>query len=239
MVDTLSTSIYSEEGSFAETVIFPGDPLRAKFIAENYLDDAIMVNSVRNMLAYTGHYKGERVSVMGHGMGVPSISIYATELFKYHKVKKIIRIGTAGAISDDIKVRDIIVSTGAGTASAVNRTRFAGYDYPAVPSFELVTACNEKAKEFGIDVKFGTTFTNDLFYGEDDNLIPALQKMNVLACEMECSELFALAAKYRAKALGILTISDHIITGDETTSEERQNTFQSMMKLALETAITA
>ena len=233
----MTPHINAEKNAFAEIVLMPGDPLRAKYIAENYLQDAVQVCDVRNMFGYTGTYKGKRISVMGHGMGVPSVSIYATELINEYGVKKIIRIGSAGGVAEDICVRDIIVATGASTASTTNRVRLAGYDYAAVPDFEMLRACWEVAEDTKVDARFGGIFTNDLFYGKDENLMPALLKMNILACEMETSALYAIAAETRTQALSILTVSDHIITGEETTADERQNTFDHMMVLALETSL--
>lgn len=235
----MTPHINAAPNSFAETVLLPGDPLRAKYIAENYLENAELVTDVRNMFGYTGTYKGKRISVMGHGMGIPSASIYFHELIKEYGVKNLIRIGSCGGVADDVHVRDIVVATGAGTASITNRTRFAGYDYAAVPHFQLLKICSDIAQEQQIAVHFGNIFTNDLFYGCDDNLLPALQKMNILGVEMETSALFAIAAESRVKALSILTVSDHIVTGEETTAQERETTFDNMMLLAFETAIRA
>lgn len=233
----MTPHINAKKNAFADTVLFPGDPLRAKYIAENYLDDAVMVCNVRNMFGYTGTYKSKKISVMGHGMGIPSVSIYAHELINEYQVKQIIRVGSCGGVAEDVKVRDIVIATGAGTASATNRTRFAGYDYAAVPDFELLRNCWQVAKSEGVSAHFGNIFTNDLFYGSDENLVPALKKMNILAVEMETAALFAIAAEHKVKALSILTVSDHIITGEETTAEERELTFDNMMRLALETAL--
>lgn len=233
----MTPHINAPQGAFAETVLFPGDPLRAKYIAEHYLESAKQVCDVRNMFGYTGYYKGKKISVMGHGMGIPSVSIYAHELINEYNVKKLIRVGSCGGVSDDIFVRDIIVATGASTASTTNRTRLAGYDYAAVPDFELLKACWETADSHKIPARFGSIFTNDLFYGKDPNLMPVLLKMNILACEMETSALFAIAAESHVQALSILTVSDHIISGEETTAEERETTFNQMMELALETAL--
>ncbi len=233
----MTPHINAEKGDFAETVFMPGDPLRAKYIAENFLDDAVEVCNVRGMLGFTGNYKGKRVSVMGHGMGIPSVSIYVHELIKFYEVKTIIRIGSAGGVALDAKIRDIVVATGAGTASLTNRSKFAGYDCPATPTFDLALRCHKTAEALGIEAKFGNIFTNDLFYGSDPALIPALQKMNILGVEMETAALYTLAMEHGVNALSILTISDHIVTGEETTSEERQNGFNNMVKLALETGI--
>ena len=235
----MDTSIHmnAKQGDFAKVVLFPGDPLRAKSIASNFLENVTEVTNVRNMLGYTGTYSGKPVSVMAHGMGTPSISIYANELFSFYDVDKIIRVGTAGGIADDIKVRDIVVAMGAGTNSNMNRSRVAGYDFASIPSFELLKSCWSAVEKSGIKAKFGNVFTNDCFYSENEHLIPALRKMNILAIEMETAELYALAAKYRKHALSILTISDHVITGEETTAQERQETFNDMVKLAIQTAL--
>lgn len=231
----MTPHINAKHDDFAEVVLLPGDPLRAKYIADNYLENAKLVTDVRNMLGYTGTYNGKRISVMGTGMGIPSMSIYAHELVTVYGVKTLIRVGSAGGIAMDANVRDIIVATGAGTASLTNRSKFANYDCPATPNFELAFACRQQSQRLGIDVKFGNVFTNDLFYGTDPNLIPALKKMNILAVEMETAALYTIAMEHKVQALSILTISDHVITGEETTSEERQNGFNNMMKLALET----
>ncbi|QYK12408.1 purine-nucleoside phosphorylase [Shewanella rhizosphaerae] len=233
----MTPHINAAQDSFADTVLFPGDPLRAKYIAENYLENAELVCDVRNMFGYTGTYKGKKISVMGHGMGIPSVSIYAHELINDYNVKKLIRIGSCGGVADDVHVRDIVVATGAGTASSTNRSRFAGYDYAAVPDFNLLKACWETAESNNIEVRFGNIFTNDLFYGSDPCLLPALKRMNILCVEMETAALFAIAAEHRVQALSILTVSDHVVTGDETSAQERETTFNQMMELALETVL--
>ncbi|MCZ4338479.1 purine-nucleoside phosphorylase [Shewanella colwelliana] len=233
----MTPHINAVQGAFAETVLMPGDPLRAKYIAETYLDDVVEVTNVRNMLGFTGLYKGKRISVMASGMGVPSISIYINELIEHYGVKNLIRVGSTGGVAEGINVRDIIVATGAATASSANRTRFAGYDYAATPDFDLLKACFLTDDLLGTQAKFGNVFTNDLFYGCDENKTPALLRMNILGVEMESSELYAVAAMKRVRALSILTVSDHIITGEETTSAERQTSFNQMIELALETAL--
>lgn len=233
----MTPHINAKPSAFAETILLPGDPLRAKYIAETYLTESELVSDVRNMFGYTGFYKGKKISVMGHGMGVPSASIYFHELIKEYGAKNLIRIGSCGGVADDIYVRDIVVATGSGTAGNTNRVRFAGYDYAAVPDFELLKTCWEVAERNNVPAKFGSVFTNDLFYGCDKDLLPALQKMNILGVEMETSALFAIAAENRVKALSILTVSDHIVTGEETTAEERETTFDQMMLLALDTAV--
>lgn len=233
----MTPHINAKPNAFSETILLPGDPLRAKYIAETYLTDCELVTDVRNMFGYTGIYKGKKISVMGHGMGIPSAAIYFHELIKEYGAKNLIRIGSCGGVAEDINVRDIVVATGSGTAGNTNRIRFAGYDYAAIPDFDLLKTCWKVSEENKIPVRFGPVFTNDLFYGCDENLLPALLKMNILGVEMETSALFAIAAENRVKALSILTVSDHIITGEETTADERETTFDKMMLLALDTAI--
>ncbi len=235
----MTPHINAKQGDFAETVLMPGDPLRAKYIADTFLTDPREVTNVRNMLGFTGTYKGKPISVMAHGMGVPSVSIYVHELITFYGVKNLIRVGTSGGVSEEVKVKDIIVAMGAGSASLTNRTRFAGYDYAATADFGLLKTCWEVEQRLGSKAKFGNIFTNDLFYGCDDNKTPALLKMNILGVDMETSELYAIAAQKRVKALSILTVSDHIITGEETTAEQRQTSFSQMIELALETAFKA
>ncbi|RIY33298.1 purine-nucleoside phosphorylase [Psittacicella melopsittaci] len=227
----------AEFGDIAETVLMPGDPLRAKYIAENFLENVTQFTSVRNMYGFTGTYKGKRISIMGHGMGMPSISIYAEELYKFYGVKNIIRIGSAGAVLDDVHVRDVIVVTGASTDSKINRQRFKGHDYSAVASYENVAALVEAAKENNVPVKVGKCFSADLFYSPDFDFFQTLKTYNFLAVEMEAAALFPIADLYGAKAGCILTISDHILREEYTTAEERQTTFTQMMNVALDAAI--
>ncbi|MCJ8303785.1 purine-nucleoside phosphorylase [Shewanella sp.] len=233
----MTPHINAAKGDFAEIVLMPGDPLRAKYIAENYLDNVKLVTDVRNMLGFTGFYKGVRVSVMGHGMGVPSVSIYAHELIHNYGAKKLIRVGSCGGVAEDINLRDIIVVNAASTGSGTNRARFAGYDYAAVPDFEMLKTCWQTAEQLETPVRYGGIFTNDFFYGDPDNLLPALLKMNILALDMESAALFAIAAEGRVQALSILTVSDHVVKGGEMSTLERQTSFNQMMELALETAI--
>lgn len=229
--------ISAEKGDFAPTVIMPGDPLRAKFIAENFLEDVKLVTEVRNMYGYTGTYKGHPISVMGHGMGMPSISIYAEELYKFYDVKNIIRVGSCGAVLDDVHVRDVIIATGASTGSKINRQRFGDNDYAAVASYDDVAALVNAAKELDIPVKVGKIYSEDIFYAPDTNFFQTLKKFGFLGLEMEAAALFPIADLYGAKAGCILTVSDHILKEEYTTSEERQKTFTNMMKIALEAAI--
>ena len=229
--------IEAKPGDFAETVLMPGDPLRAKFIAENFLDDAKCVTRVRNMFGYTGTYKGKRVSVMGSGMGIPSISIYATELYKEYGVQNIIRIGSCGAVRDDIKVRDVIIGMAASTDSNVNRQRFNNFDFAACADFGLLQKVVNTAEKINKPVRVGNVFTADLFYGPNPEMFAVMEKHGVLAVEMEAAGLYGVAAEFGKNALTVLTVSDHIKTGEVTTADERENTFKDMMELTLESVL--
>lgn len=226
--------ISAEKGAFAEAVLLPGDPLRAKYIAETYFEDAVLVNEVRNMLGYTGTYNGARVSVMGTGMGIPSASIYATELVNEYDVKRLIRVGSCGAISTDVKIRDIVIGIGACTDSVVNRARYGGWDFAATADFELARAAVDAAEAAGKNVRVGNLHSADLFYNPVAHVWDTLEKMNVLAVEMEAAGLYGVAAEHGARALTIATVSDHIRTGEATSSEERQTTFGDMVTIALD-----
>ena len=229
--------INAQVGDFAETVLMPGDPLRAQFIAENWLDDAKMVNSVRNMFGYTGTYQGKRVSVMGHGMGIPSCSIYATELIKEFAVRNIIRVGSCGSVMHNIKLGEIIIAMGASTDSKVNRMRFMDHDYAAIADYNLLRTAMNVAAEQKKKVRVGNVFSADLFYTPQPEMFDKMEKMQVMAVEMELAGIYGLAAEYGAHALGILTVSDHIRTGEHMTTEERQTSFGEMITQALATAI--
>ena len=220
----------------APTVLMPGDPLRAKFIAENYLKDPVCFNETRGMLGFTGTYEGKRVSVMGSGMGMPSAMIYYNELFDFYGVSCIIRVGTAGAIRPDVRVRDIVIAMAACTTSGVNRTRFFGYDYAPAADFALVRKAAEIAEEMGVSAHVGSILSSDEFYGHDEGLARRFAEYGVLAVEMETAGLYTLAAKHRKRALAVCTISDSLVTGEETSAAERQQSFRSMMELALKTA---
>ena len=224
---------------FASTVIMPGDPLRAKYIAETYLEDSKLVTDIRNMLGYTGYYKGQRISVMGHGMGVPSMVLYGHELINDFGVKRIIRIGSVGATQKDVMMRDVILAQAAGTDSPTNAKRSSGYHMATSATFELLHNAYVSAKEKNIDVKVGNVFTGDLYYDPDQDLIPALERFGVLGIDMEVAGLYGLAQQFGIESLAILTVSDHCITGEETTAEERQLSFNNMIEIALETAIKA
>lgn len=225
--------INAPAGAFADTVLMPGDPLRAKHIAETFLTDAVCVNTVRNMFGYTGTYKGKPVSVLGSGMGIPSMSIYATELVKFYGVKNIIRIGSCGGLPLDVKVRDVVIGMGASTDSNVNRNRLAGMDFAAIASFELLEKAVAAARAKNINVKVGNVFTSDLFYNPSETLFDTLEKYGVLAVEMEAAGLYGVAAEYGINALAIFTVSDHIRTGEALSAELRQNSFNEMVEVAL------
>ena len=229
--------INAEDGAFAETILLPGDPLRAKYIAETFLTDVVLVHDVRNMFGYTGFYKGTKISVMGTGMGVPSISIYAKELITEYGVKNLIRVGSAGAVSLDVKVRDVIIAMGACTDSGVNRARFQGQDFAAIANYELLANAVTAAKAKGIKAQVGNVFTADLFYSPNSTMFDTVENMNVLAVEMEAAGLYGVAAEFGANALCVVTISDHIRTGEVTTAEERQLTFNDMIELTLESIL--
>jgi purine-nucleoside phosphorylase len=225
--------INAPAGAFADTVLMPGDPLRAKHIAETFLTDAVCVNTVRNMFGYTGTYKGKAVSVLGSGMGIPSMSLYATELVKFYGVKNIIRIGSCGGLPLSVKVRDVVIGMGASTDSNVNRNRLDGMDFAAMASFNLLEKAVAAARAKHIDVKVGNVFTSDLFYNPSETLFDTLEKYGVLAVEMEAAGLYGVAAEYGINALAIFTVSDHIRTGEALSAELRQTSFNEMVEVAL------
>lgn len=227
--------ISASPGDFAPSILLPGDPLRAKHIADNFLDDVTQVNEVRNMLGYTGSYQGVPVSVMGTGMGIPSASIYATELVNEYGVERLIRVGSCGAVTQSVEVRDVILAIGACTDSLVNRTRYGGLDFAAVADFWLLRAAADAAAARGIDVKVGNVHSADLFYNPDPEAFNRMEAMGVLAVEMEAAGLYGVAAEHGARALTICTVSDHVRTGEATSSEERQTSFNEMVDIALET----
>lgn len=224
----------ADPGDFAETVLMPGDPLRARHIAENHLENARLVNDVRGMLGFTGEYKGRRVSVMGSGMGIPTISIYAHELFTTYGVESIIRVGSCGAVDPLIKLRDVVIGVGACTDSKVNRIRFQGHDFAAIADFDLARRAVAAAERLEIPVRAGNLFSSDLFYTPETGMFDVMEKMGIVGIEMEAAGLFGCAAECRKAALAICTVSDHIRTGETTTSEERQTSFNDMVRIALE-----
>ncbi|GAE25457.1 purine nucleoside phosphorylase [Halalkalibacter wakoensis JCM 9140] len=229
----MSVHIGAKQGEIAETILLPGDPLRAKYIAETFLENAVCYNEVRGMLGFTGTYKGERISVQGTGMGVPSISIYINELMQEYNVQNLIRVGTCGAIQKDVKVRDVILAMSASTDSQMNRLTFGGVDFAPTADFDLLKSAYDAGLEKGLNLKVGNVFTADMFYNDNAEL-EKWAKYGILAVEMETAALYTIAAKFGRKALSVLTVSDHILTGEETTSEERQTTFSDMMEVALE-----
>ena len=228
--------IEAKQGDIAETILLPGDPLRAKYIAETFLENPVCYNEVRNMLGYTGTYKGKRISVQGTGMGIPSISIYATELMKEYNVQNLIRVGTCGAIQKDVKIRDVILSMSASTDSQTNKKVFGNMDYAPTANFELLKKAYDAGVEKGLQLKVGNVFSADIFY-DDYAEHEKWAQYGILAVEMEAAALYTLAAKYGRKALAILTVSDHILTGEVTSPEERQTTFNQMIEVALEAVI--
>ena len=226
--------ISAESGDFAEAVLLPGDPLRAQHIAEGFFDGARQVTAVRNMLGFTGSYKGMAVSAMGTGMGIPSASIYATELINEYGVKRLVRVGSCGGITTSVKLRDVIVATGACTDSGVNRARYHGWDFAAIADFHLARAAIEAAARLGRPVVVGNVHSADLFYNPVAGVWDILEGMNVLAVEMEAAGLYGIAAEKGVRALTIATVSDHIRTGEATSADERQQTFDDMVLIALE-----
>ncbi|GHV85815.1 purine-nucleoside phosphorylase [Spirochaetia bacterium] len=234
----MSTHIAAKNGEIAEAILLPGDPLRAKFIAETYLENAKQYTAVRNIFGYTGTYKGKPVSVQGTGMGIPSISIYIHELFRDYGVKRAIRIGTAGAIQKNLKIRDIILAMSASTDSGVNTRRFGGRSYAPTASWKLLKTAYDAALAKGWEPAVGNVVCDDLFYTDDPEEWKLWAHYGSLALEMESAELYTVAAKFGREALAILTVSDHLVTGEETTAEERQSAFTRMMEVALETAVS-
>ena len=228
--------INAENGAFAKTVLMPGDPLRAKFIAETFLENATLVNNVRGIQGYTGTYKGVPVSVMASGMGIPSIGIYSYELFSFYGVENIIRVGSAGGMQENIRVRDIVIGMGACTNSNFASQYSLDGSFAPIASYKLLEGCVNKAKEMGLNYHVGNILSSDTFYSDKDST-DKWQKMGVMAVEMEAAGLYMTAARLKKNALAICTISDHLLTGEATSSEERQKTFTDMITLALEVAI--
>lgn len=223
-------------GDIAETVLMPGDPLRAKFIAENFLTNAVCYNQVRGMLGYTGEYNGTRISVQGSGMGIPSMGIYSYELFNFYGVKNIIRVGTAGTICDGVNIKDIVIAMGACTDSNYAGQFNLSGTFAPIADFELLAKASFHAKQANMKFSVGNVITSDKFYNDDPEALLRWRDLGVLAVEMECAALYINAARAGKNALGILTISDSVITGEATTSEERKTAFMDMVKVALDTA---
>ncbi|MEL3907413.1 MAG: purine-nucleoside phosphorylase [Treponemataceae bacterium] len=230
----MSIHIEAAKGDVAEQILLPGDPLRAKFVAENFLSDSVCYNKVRNMFGFTGLYKGVKVSVQGTGMGMPSISIYANELFDFYGVQKAIRIGTAGALQKHIGLRSVVLAMSACTDSAINTQRFGGLSFAPTASWNLLKKAYDSAVALNQKVHIGTIYSTDLFYDTASNW-KLFAEYGALAVEMETAELYSLAAKYQREALAIFTISDSMITGESTSANEREKNFTDMMKIALDT----
>ena len=233
----MSTHIGAKAGEIAETILLPGDPLRAKFIAETYLQDVQCYNEVRGMLGFTGTYKGQRISVQGTGMGIPSISIYVNELIREYGVKNLMRVGTCGSMQEHVHVRDVILAQASCTDSGANRHQFGGYDFSPIASFNLLKSAYDKGIEKGLKLHVGNVFSSDIFYRDDKSIVEKLMEHGVLAVEMETTALYTLAAKFGVNALTLLTVRDPLLAGEEKSAEERQTTFNDMMEVALETAI--
>lgn len=232
----MSVHIEAKKGEIAETILLPGDPLRAKWIAETFFENPVCFNKIRGMYGYTGIYNGKRVSVMGTGMGIPSISIYSHELITEYGVKNLIRVGSAGSYQKDIKIRDVVLAMAASSNSGVNELRFGGADYAPTANFGLFQKAVEAAKSKGIPIKAGNVFSSDEFYADDFESYKKWSKFGVLCVEMEAAGLYTVAAKHNVNALAILTISDSLVTGERTTSKERETTFKGMIEVALELA---
>ena len=233
----MSVHIAAKNGEIADTVLLPGDPKRAKWIAENFLENAVCYTDIRGMLGFTGTYKGKRISVQGTGMGIPSMSIYITELMKDYGVKTLIRVGSAGSYQEDVKIRDIVVALSTSTDSNINNRRFKGASFAPTVNFDLLSKVLKTAEEKNIKIKAGNILTSDEFYNDDPSYFKKWAEFGVLAVEMETAALYTLASKYKARALSILTISDSLVSPEITSSEEREKTFNEMIELALETVI--
>jgi purine-nucleoside phosphorylase len=231
----VSTHIGAADGAIAPTVLMPGDPLRARWIAETFLDDAQCYNEVRGMLGYTGTWRGQPVSVQGSGMGQPSFAIYANELFRDYGVQSVVRVGSCGALTERLSVRDLVIASGACTDSSMNRITFEGLDYAPVADFGLLRDAAAAAPEAHV----GLIFSTDSFYAARPELTMRMVDYGVLAVEMEAAALYTLAAKYGRRALAICTVSDHVVTGEETTAQEREQTFGRMVEVALTAALGA
>ncbi len=232
----MSTHLAAAPGQVAPHVLMPGDPLRARWIAETFLEDAECYSQVRGMLGFTGTFRGERVSVQGSGMGLPSLSIYAHELFAEYDVRTIVRVGSCGALSEDLRLRDIVLASGACTDSAMNRIRFEGLDYAPVADFGLLRAAYDAAvsRDLPVRTRVGLVLSTDSFYSPRPELAARMADYGVLAVEMEASALYTIAASFGRRALTVCTVSDHIVTGQEATAGDREQTYGDMVEIALE-----
>jgi purine-nucleoside phosphorylase len=235
----VSTHIGAEPGQIAERVLLPGDPLRAKWIAETYLEDAVCYSTVRNMLGFTGTYQGTEVSVQGTGMGQPSISIYAHELMADYGARTLVRVGSCGAMRPEVKVRDLVIALSASTDSGMNRHRFGGIDYSPTADFDLLSLLVEECRRTDSDVHVGQVASWDVFYSDRPDLRDTLTEFGVLAVEMEAAALYTLAAKHGARAAAVCTVSDSLVTAEETSAEERERTFSAMVEATLAAVVRA
>lgn len=236
----MSTHIGAARGEIAPTLLLPGDPLRARWIAETFLDDATCYSEVRGMYGFTGTWEGRPVSVQGSGMGQPSMAIYANELFSEYDVQSIVRVGSCGALTEKLALRDVVLASGACTDSSMNRFRFHGIDYAPVADFGLLRAAYDAAAaRAGVVTHVGLVYSSDSFYSPRTELAQPLVDHGVLAVEMEASALYTLAASYGRRALTICTVSDHIVTGEHTSAQEREQTFGAMVEIALRAALGA
>lgn len=229
----MSTHIQAEKGEIAETVLLPGDPLRAKWIAETFLEDAVCYNKVRGMLGFTGTHKGKRVSVQGTGMGIPSTLIYCHELITNYGVKNLIRVGSAGSYQKDVNLRDIVIAMAASSTSGINNSRFVNSDFAPTANFELFMKAALYAKENSIPIKAGNVLSSDEFYEDDPETYKKWAEFGVLCVEMETAGLYTIAAKHNVNALAILTISDSLVTGEHLSSGDREKSFHEMIAIAL------
>ena len=232
----MSIHIGAKQGQIAPTVLMPGDPMRAKHFADTMLEDVICFNKVRGMLGFTGLYGGKRVSVMGSGMGIPTLSIYVNELISEYGVKKLIRVGTCGAFQPDLKIGDLVLAMTSSTDSHINRLQFGGMDYEPAASFELLLKAYQLAREHSFDVRVGGVFSGDTFYSDDLDWWKKWADFGVLVVDMETSGLYTLAAKFKVEALSILTVSDSLVTHEESSSEEREKKYTAMAEIAMEIA---
>lgn len=225
--------IEADPKDIAPLVLLPGDPLRAKFIAQTYLDDVKLVTQVRNMLGYTGSFNSKRVSVLSSGMGMPSMAIYATELVRAYKVKKILRVGSCGSIDDELNIGQIVATMGASTDSNMNRARFGGFDFAATADFEMLTDWVRCAELMGADIRVGNVLTSDTFYHSSNDIYDLCRSLGILAVEMEAAALYRVAAEHRISALAVMTVSDHILKQEAMSPADRETTFKSMAEISL------
>lgn len=225
--------IGAEPGAIAPRVLLPGDPRRAEWIAEEYLEDPVCYSRVRNMLGFTGTYRGARVSVQGTGMGMPSLAIYVSELLDTYGARHLVRVGSCGALTDRLRLRDIVLAIGASTDSSMNHIRFGGLDFSAVADFGLLVAAHDAAVRDGVAVTVGNIFSADSFYSDRPELLATMVDYGVVAVEMEANALYTLAARRQARALAVCTVSDQVVTGEQTSSEDRERSFRQMVDIAL------